>query len=139
MTTAIRRCTLSSADPRALALYIRHGLRPHWPHFNLRRRGPSTSSSADVEIMRAKAEDPTIAQWDERMGGRSRSADHAYWVREQRAVPVWFRRHGAVVGYGYARFGAGTLQDPTACRLGPIGGVTPEDTAACVLAAVNWV
>ena len=30
-------CTFSSTDPRALALYIRMGMRPQWPHFNLNR------------------------------------------------------------------------------------------------------
>src|SRR5947208_302382 len=29
-------CTMSSSDPRALALYIRAGMRPQWPHFGLR-------------------------------------------------------------------------------------------------------
>lgn len=135
------QCTLSSTDSRALGLYIRHGLRPRWPHFNLRwgRSPTSSSAEADVEVIQTEAEDPGVARWDEWIGGRSRPADHAYWAREQRAAPLWFRRHGTVVGYGYARFGAGTLQDPTACRLGPIGGATPEDAAACVLAAVNWV
>src|SRR5262245_64178046 len=28
-------CTLSSTDPRALALYIRAGMRPRWPNFCL--------------------------------------------------------------------------------------------------------
>ena len=63
---------------------------------------------------------------------------HAFWAREQRAVPLWFRRQGTVVGYGYVRLGAGTIYSPQACTLGPIGARTPDDAGACVLAAVAW-
>ena len=48
-------CTFSSTDPRALALYIRVGMRPQWPHFNLRLDGPLRTDlpPADVEIVEA--------------------------------------------------------------------------------------
>jgi len=103
-------CIFSSTDPRALALYIRVGMRPQWPHFNLRLDGPLRTDlpPADVEIVEAGAGAPELARWDARIGGRPRPADHAYWVREQRVVPLWFRRQGDVVGYGYVRPGAGT-------------------------------
>ena len=42
------------------------------------------------------------------------------------------------MGYGYVRFGAEGISDHQACTLGPIGGNTPKDATACVLAAVNW-
>jgi hypothetical protein len=76
-----------------LALYIRAGMRPQWPHFNLRLDGPLRTDPppADVEIVEAGAGDPELARWDARIGGRPRPADHAYWVREQRGVPPWFR------------------------------------------------
>src|SRR5207249_11985331 len=54
------------------------------------------------------------------------------------AAALWFRRQGTVVGYGYVRPGAGTLNSPEACTLGPIGARTPDDARACVLAAVAW-
>ena len=59
-------------------------------------------------------------------------------MREQRAAPLWFRRQGTVVGYGYVRLGAGTIYSPQACTLGPIGARTPDDAGVCVLAAVAW-
>ena len=90
-----------------------------------------------VEIIEADPDDPALVQLDAQISGRQRTVDHQFWVREQRAVPVWFRRQGQTVGYGYIRFSAGTLSDPQACTLGPIGAITPEDAAACVLAAVN--
>jgi hypothetical protein len=131
-------CTVSSSDPRALALYIRAGMRPQWPHFALRLEKPMYKVSAhDVEIVEADPGDPELVRWDAQISGRLRPTDHQYWVREQRAVPLWFQRYKQIVGYGYIRLRAGTLWYPHACALGPIGVSTPEDATACVLAAVN--
>lgn len=133
-------CTMSSSDPRALALYIRAGMRPQWPHFALRLEKPTHEMplTPSMEIIEADPGDPALVHWDAQVSGRPRPVDHLYWVREQGAVPLWFRRQGQNVGYGYIRLGAGTLWDPQACTLGPIGASTPEDATACVLAAVNW-
>jgi hypothetical protein len=133
-------CTMSSSDPRALALYIRAGMRPQWPHFALRLEKSMYKMplAPDVEIIEADPGDPALVQWDAQISGRPRPVDHQFWVRDERAIPMWFRRQGQAVGYGYVRLGAGTLSDPQACTLGPIGASTPEDAAACVLAAVNW-
>jgi GNAT superfamily N-acetyltransferase len=133
-------CTMSSSDARARALYIRAGMRPQWPHFALRLEKPmyKIPQAPNVEISEADPGDPALVQWDAQISGRLRPVDHQFWVREERAVPVWFRRQGQTVGYGYVRLGAGALLDPQACTLGPIGASTPEDAATCVLAAVNW-
>lgn len=132
-------CTISSSDPRALALYIRAGMRPYWPHFALRLAKPAHSWDLvpDIEIVEADPADPDLVTWDTQISGRPRPADLQYWVREERAIPLWFRRQGQTVGYGYIRFGAGTLWDPQACTLGPIGVNTPGDATPCVLAAVS--
>lgn len=134
------RCTMSSTDPRALALYIRSGMRPQWPHFCLRLAGSAPTVKLDVklEIVEAEIHDAEIVKWDARASGRHRPQDHAYWIDRQGAVPLWFRRGGETVGYGYVRLGAGTLWNPGACTLGPIGALTAEDATSCVLAAVNW-
>lgn len=134
------RCTMSSTDPRALALYIRSGMRPQWPNFCLRLTGPIRGdlSTNDVEIVEGDADDTEFVRWDAEVSGRSRSIDHAYWIREQHAIPLWFERQGDIVGYGYVQLGAGTLWYPEACRLGPIGTKISEDATACVLAAVDW-
>lgn len=133
------RCTFSSTDPRALALYIRAGMQPQWPHFCLRLNGSLRGDApAGVEVVEGQAGDPEVERWEARIGGRERPADHAYWTQAQRAAPLWFWRRGEVVGYGYARLGARTLWHPDACTLGPIGALTPEDATACVLAAVAW-
>ena len=133
-------CTLSSSDPRALALYIRAGMRPQWPHFALRLEKPTHAWSLDpdMEIIEADSSDRELLRWDARVCGRPRPEDLQFWVREERAVPLWFRRQGQTVGYGYVRFGAETHPNSQSCKLGPIGVGAPEDATACVLAAVHW-
>ena len=133
-------CTLSSSDPRALALYIRAGMRPWWPHFALRLDKPTHawSLAPDMEIIEADSSDPELLRWDARVSGRLRPEDLQFWVREEGSVPLWFRRQGRLVGYGYVRFGAEAPSNPQSCTPGPIGADTPEDATACVLAAVYW-
>jgi Acetyltransferase (GNAT) family len=92
-------CTVSSSDPRALALYIRAGMSPQWPYFALRLE-KSTHEwrlTGDMEIIEADPGDPALVQWDAQISGRLRPIDHLYWLREQRAVPLWFRRQGRIV------------------------------------------
>ena len=133
-------CTMSSSDPRALALYIRAGMRPQWPHFALRldKSTHAWSLIPDMEIIEADPADPALISWDAQISGRQRLVDLQFWGFEEYAVPLWFRRQGQTVGYGYVRFVAEEISDLQACTLGPIGARTPEDATACVLAAVNW-
>jgi len=133
-------CTLSSGDPRALALYIRAGMRPWGPHFALQLDKPTHTwpLARDIEIIEADASDPALLDWDARACGRPRPEDLQFWVREERAVPIRFRRRGQIVSYGYARFGAEAHSNSQSCTLGPLGADTPEDATACVLAAIYW-
>ena len=133
-------CTLSSSDPRALALYIRSGMRPWWPHFALRLEKPTHAwpLDLDMEIIEADVLDSALLDWDARISGRPRPEDLQFWVRDEQAVPIWFRHRGQIVGYGYVRFGAEAHSNPQSCTLGPLGADTSEDATACVLAAVHW-
>jgi GNAT superfamily N-acetyltransferase len=136
-------CTLSSSDPRAQALYIRAGMVPQWPYFALLLDGKPRSSGqsvpVEVEISETGPQDLLmLARADAEFSGRYRLEEHTFWVQKQQAVPVWFRRRGRTIGYGYIRVGAGTLQHPRACTIGPIGVDSPEEAAACILAAVDW-
>ncbi len=133
-------CTLSSIDPRALALYIRSGMCPQWPNFCLCLDEPMPDEKllTDLKIVEADAGDPALVEWDAQVSGRRRPQDHAYWVSKQQARPLWFQQDGATIGYGYVRLGAGTLWFPEACTLGPIGAQTPAEALTCVLAAVGW-
>jgi hypothetical protein len=134
------RCTMSSTDPRALALYIRSGMRPQWPNFclSLDQAAPEEKLRTDLEIVEADPGDPALVEWDARISGRHRPQDHAFWVQEQGSVPLWFRRGGETLGYGYVRLGAGTFWFSEVCKLGPIGARSAEEATACVLAAVGW-
>ena len=133
-------CTMSSSDPRALALYIRAGMQPWWQHFALRLGRPTHAWSLvpNMEIIEADASDPALLRRDARASGRPRPQDLQFWVHEEQAVPLWFRRQGQIVGYGFVRFAAGALSHPQACKLGPMGADAPDDSTACVLAAVHW-
>ena len=132
--------TVSSSDYRALALYIRSGMRPLWLVFALRleKMGCEWPVQADIECVEARADDAELVGMDERISGRIRPGDHQYWIREERGVPLWFRRQGNIVGYGYVRLNAGTVWYPNACTIGPLGVISPEMAEGCVLAAMAW-
>ncbi|MGZ3629236.1 MAG: GNAT family N-acetyltransferase [Ktedonobacteraceae bacterium] len=133
-------CTLSSSDPRALGLYIRSGMRPWWPQFALQLDKPTHAwpLAPDMEIIEADASDTALLDWDARVSGRPRPQDLEFWVREEKAIPLWFRMRGQIVGYGYVRFEAKAHSNPDACKIGPMGADTREDAMACVLAAIHW-
>jgi len=133
-------CTVSSSDPRALALYIRLGMRPQWPLFalSLEKSTRAMPVTPDVEIIQADPHDPEVVRWDTQISGLPRPVDHLYWVHEQQSIPLWFRRHQQIVGYGYVRRDAETVWHPNAWVLGPIGVNSAEDATPCVLAMVNW-
>ncbi len=134
-------CTLSSDDPRALALYIRAGLRPRWPHYLLQARSERLGDlpATGVDVVEAQPSDPDLVRWDAEIGGRHRPQDHACWLAHAGAVPLWFRRRGEVIGYGYAqRRSHEALWQPEALSLGPLGGRTAGDALACICAAVGW-
>lgn len=134
-------CTMSSTDLRAQALYIRLGMQPVFPHFNLQWQGRARGEllPADLEVIEGQAEDPAFVQWDAQVGGRARPVDHAFWMRQQQSVPLWFRRQGVTVGYGYVRLVAETLHSPQTWVVGPVGVSAPEHATECVLAATRWV
>ncbi|HZR98193.1 MAG TPA: GNAT family N-acetyltransferase [Chloroflexota bacterium] len=98
-------CTLSSADPRALALYTRAGMLPRWPHFQLLGRLGDRSPllSGGVEVLDCVAGNPEVVGWDAELGGRHRPEDHAYWLQRRAGTALWFTRRGERIGYGYVQ------------------------------------
>lgn len=135
-------CTMSSTDPRAQALYTRQGMQPLLPHFNLRWQGRVLTESepvaADLEVVEGEVGDPAFVQWDAQVGGRARPVDHIFWLEQQHAMPLWFRRKGVTLGYGYVRQVEATLLNPRMLVVGPLGVSAPEHATECVLAATNW-
>jgi GNAT superfamily N-acetyltransferase len=137
---ARRYCTLSSTDPRALALYVRAGLHPRWPHFLLTGVVPHLQpvDASGVRIHEARPDDPSLVEWDARIGGRRRPQDHGFWRSELGALPIWVERGGGVIGYGYVRPTRSGAGESASVVIGPIGSETSADATACVAAAVEW-
>jgi GNAT superfamily N-acetyltransferase len=133
-------CTMSSTDPRAQALYIRYGMQPIFPHFNLQWQGHAHEEPfpADIEVLEGQAGDPALVQWDAQVSGRARPVDHAFWIEQQHSIPLWFRRRGVIVGYAYVRLVEESWLSPQRWVVGPVGVSTPEHAAPCVLAATAW-
>ena len=133
-------CTMSSGDPRAMALYIGTGMKPQWPHFLLTAAviDGRYLPGADVTVVAAARGDPELVACDARVGGRHRPQDHDYWQREMGAAPLWFKRAGAVCGYGYVWQRAADGARPAAAGVGPLGALSADDAPACAGAAVRW-
>lgn len=134
-------CAVSSADPRAVALYTSFGMTPRWKSFRLRGATAEIEElpGHDVEVVPADASEPALRQWDAELSGRRRPQDFTFWIEKTKATPVWFRRRGEVIGCGFAqRRNLETLSYPDAISLGPVGVRDAADVVACVSAAVNW-
>lgn len=135
----LTHCTLSSSDPRAMTLYVRAGMTPQWPSFELRLEQPGSDWRVvpDLEISEAEPGDLAVVQADAERCGRLRPLEHMLWVQEERAIPLWFGRQGQRIGYGYIRLGAGTLWHPQACTVGPIGVSSMPGAPATPLPGVS--
>jgi ribosomal protein S18 acetylase RimI-like enzyme len=135
--------TIASSDPRALALYMRAGMTPEWPDYQIHvardrwRAGDLTLNA--VEMVEAARMEADLLAWDAEICRRGRPEEHVYWVDKCAGTPFWFQRAGERIGYGYVRLAPETpLQPADLAIAGPIGVRDSVDAAACVLAAVGW-
>ena len=133
-------CTMSSTDPRAQALYIRSGMQPQFPNFNLQWDGSSSKKLPNSHVVAVEADpaDPALLQWDTEISGRARPIEHAFWVKEQQALPLWFLYNRKTIGYGYIRLHTGNLWYPEICTVGPLGVDAAENATDCILADIHW-
>jgi len=134
------RFTLSSRDRRAVGLYARAGMTPRWPVYELRgERFDVRDLDGGVQVAVAAVDDPAFVAWDARVGLRHRPHDLAFVADEVAAQPLWFRRGGATVGYGFVvqRMADEPKQSGT-YGVGPLGVADPGDARACVAAALAW-
>ena len=115
--------TYASADPRALALYVRHGLLPRQPLWYLNGH-PTALPPATAPLHRATVDQ--VADLDAQVSGGSRHG-HLAWYSQQPGVAVW-RTAG---GYVFTR------TDDNSLAIGPAGGRDPEAAANAVLAATR--
>jgi GNAT superfamily N-acetyltransferase len=92
------RSTFASRDPRAMSLYVRHGMIPRWPLLYL--SGPPPVRSHVLLAERVPVEDAGVAELD--LTGRDRAADYAYWATKPGATGLVVRDGGTVVAAGTA-------------------------------------
>jgi GNAT superfamily N-acetyltransferase len=132
------RMTFSSADPRALSLYVRAGMRPWWP--NLYLEAPAGAADLlllahDVTIEPATLEETAASSLA--LTGVDRAADYAHYaamaggagfvVRQGRAIAaVGWGRPGAPVGRTLHHAVIAHDADPVQAALGAIRAVTPD-------------
>jgi CheY-like chemotaxis protein len=114
------KVTFASSDPRAIALYVRHGLRPWAPLLYL--TGPAAGLPTPP-VRPTGADD--IAALDARASGGARRATLAWYA----ALPG-VTMHATDRGYAAAR------QTGHDVVIGPGGGATPQDCADAVLGAL---
>ena len=96
------RVTFSSADPRALPLYVRAGMTPLWP--NLYVQGLTTRLPDRLsEIVVRAAEPGELAGLELAWTGADRAADHAFWGSQAGADAFLLEDSGGPMAFGYAR------------------------------------
>ncbi|MEV4299613.1 GNAT family N-acetyltransferase [Microbispora rosea] len=122
------RVTFASDDKRALALYVRNGMRPRCPLFYLKRR-PLGDPAARRESGRAapgEADVLAAAAMDADVSGGDRTSTLT-WYAGLPGVTL----HVSGSGYAFVRTARGKAV------IGPAGGATPQDCADVVLEAAN--
>ena len=92
------RSTFASRDPRAMSLYVRHGMVPRWPLLYL--SGPPPVRHRAPAAERIPVEDAGVAELE--LTGRDRTADYAFWATRAGAVGLVVRDRGTVVAAGAA-------------------------------------
>ena len=137
---ARERFTINSGDHRAVGLYTRVGMTPRWPVYELQaERFDAAALDGRVVAVETTADDPALVEWDARVGGRRRPQDLAYVVNMLAAQPLWFRRGGATVGYGFVQQRTPDRPKcPDQFAVGPLGVAGAADAGACVAAALAW-
>ena len=140
------RLTNSSADPRALSLYVRAGLRPWWPSFYLEApAGASDRLTLAHDVTIEPADVARTSEVSQTITGIDRSADYAHYASLPGSAGFVVRQAGQVAAVGWGRPGATsgrTLHhavialdaDPLEAALGVIRAVSPagEPFEGCV-------
>jgi GNAT superfamily N-acetyltransferase len=99
---AAERLTFSSADERALALYVRAGMRPWWPLLYLEIEAERLGAQAvGVEVVPADVAE--TARWSRDWTGVDRSVDFEHYGSLPGAGGFLVRDGGGVAAVGWAR------------------------------------
>ncbi|MEZ0075171.1 GNAT family N-acetyltransferase [Planotetraspora sp. GP83] len=125
--------TFASADPRAMALYVRRGMRPRCPLLYL----TGSPRSLDRPVAYGEQAERAGARPAGKAGkaGEAGKLDAEVSGGDRSATLAWYAGLPGVTcgviggGYAFARLAGGELV------VGPAGGVTPPDCVAAVLGA----
>jgi len=104
-----RRWLLATADTRAQALYLKHGLYPQFPVYYLwrqpRRLAPVASDLIVEAVAPAAAAVQAMSDVDARLLNHRRDIDHRWLMSDRQAY--LYTRAGRPVGYGYVGHASG--------------------------------
>ncbi|HTN81100.1 MAG TPA: GNAT family N-acetyltransferase, partial [Acidimicrobiales bacterium] len=96
---AMEMTTSASADPRALPLYVRAGMRPLWPyHFMV---GDPSRVAAPRSVTVEPASRDELVDIDRLATGFDRATDHEYYVKGCLAEPLRVVSEGRAIGFAY--------------------------------------
>jgi GNAT superfamily N-acetyltransferase len=121
------RLTFSSADRRALPIYVRAGMSPWWPLLYLRAPSPSRSTggaASNVEL----ADGASAAALERELTGHDRSRDWAFWAAGPNRRPFAVLEVGRPVAVGVGvgrrlgRLAIGPDADPVVAVLAALAG-----------------
>ena len=134
MPSGLPCATMTTADPRAQALYARSGMTPRWPSFNLRAETAAMRLPAPAAgVWEVAGGSRELHAWDTSICGRWRPEDLRFLRDDWNGALLWIGVDGRKVGYaGVARRGAGRV------TVGPIGVRDSDDGEAAALAAIGW-
>jgi GNAT superfamily N-acetyltransferase len=127
------RFTFASKDPRAMSLYVRHGMVPRWPLLYL--SGPPAPPGA-LRCDRVPAAESAGAE--RALTGVDRTADHAYWSGRPGGTGLVVHDGTEVVAAGAAE--AGRLKhlvtaghaDPASTLLAALGTFDTDRVSLCL-------
>lgn len=121
---ATKRCTWSSIDLPAVAMYMKLGLMPAGPIFTFAGAAPR-GANADPRVQLTALDENHASAIDHIVRGTPRAADHAFW--KSRQVPGFqVEIQGRTVGYFYAQSGV----------IGPAAWLRAEDGTLLLESAI---
>jgi GNAT superfamily N-acetyltransferase len=119
------RFTFASRDPRAMSLYVRHGMVPRWPLLYL--AGPPLAAGA---LRAEQVPNDEAGDAEHELTGRDRTADYAYWGTTPGAT-------GLVVRDGSTTVAVGAAAPDALFHLVTADGHDPAATLASALATFD--
>lgn len=92
------RFTFSSSDPRAMPIYARAGMLPHWPLLYMRGDRLALPMPRGTLVEPISVDD--AAAFERAVLGVDRSAEYRYWATRAGSATLLVRRGADVVGVG---------------------------------------